>query len=86
MAQVSWESVNAAGITKVTLYTFKGTGCSSAWRRASVSFNSANNSHFGYVASSGTKFYSPAGTFSALVKITYTGNVLSSACITLGRS
>ena len=85
-AIVRWQVSGLAGTSKVSFYTFMGTGCATRAHSTSTAYNPAANTTTGTVISTGSGYYSPAGPYSGYVVVASSSGSTQSGCITLGRS
>ncbi len=83
---VRWSTSGITGVTKVSLFTFQGAGCTAPAHVAATTYSAANNTTSGYVTSTGPNYYAPAGPFSGYIVVASTSGTLQSGCISLGRS
>jgi hypothetical protein len=81
-AEVRW--VSNTSVSKATLRTFVGSGCTSAAHSVSTAYTTPVAT--GTLTSTGTNYYAPARLFSATVTIVTASATVTSACLSLGNS
>jgi hypothetical protein len=84
--RLRWGITNVQGTQKIEVYTFRSYSCRLRTHYRAYRYLPAFNLHGGVVTLAGANYFAPHDVYSAVVRLTFQGQTITSNCVHLGRS